>query len=185
MPIERLSGGEIVVKPEWYFPEELKTYLGGIGGRSDRLELLGSKLGEWMGLGYGGGLSPVLLPGFGELVKTATTEAEKLASRFIGAGVGFTPQFRNMLLGDILRGFYREAMDIYLSRLLELGKLLTEVEKAKRAGLLDILGFGKLAMPEVYIPAPTETTQIVKEEKPWWGYLLSGLGTGLGALLAG
>lgn len=184
MPIERLSGGEILVRPEWYMPEEVRTQLSALTEGRDVLSMLGSEIAGWVGVGRGGGLSPVLLPGFDELSRAVTREAEKLALRFIGSGVGYTPQFHS-LIGDILRGFYREASDIFMGRLLDFAKLLAQVETARQAAIGELLGMGKYIMPELYIPTPKETTQIVKEEKPWWSYLLQGLGTAAGVLLGG
>lgn len=180
--LKRLPGGGWVVEPMWYFPPEARTFISTIQQQAPYTQMLAERVADWLGLKGGGGLAPVFLPGYSELERQVADTTRRLASKYIGAGVGYSTQFYSDL-GDILRGFYREVADIYTGKVLDYAKLLASLSAAQYEPYLSILGLGRFISPDVYIPAPTTTTQIVKEEKPVWGYLLEGLGVGLGYLL--
>jgi hypothetical protein len=137
-----------VVEPEYFYPKkELQSVF------ANYFSMLPS-ISDILGRGI---TSPTSLPGYELLSKAAEEEANKLGAKFIGAGLGYTPQYVTGVR-DIYGNMMRNVADIFLERQLELVKALTGLYQ------LPMQLAGLTISPEIYVPSPT-TTKIVQEEK--------------------
>jgi len=147
-PLDLPKENPFVVEPEYFYPkEELQSIFAGYFSMLPRLSDILRR----------GITSPTSLPGYELLSKAAEEETKKLGSSFIGAGLGYTPQYVTGLR-DIYGNMMRNVSDIFLERQLDLVKSLTGMYQ------MPMQLAGLTISPEVYVPSPT-TTKVVQEEK--------------------
>jgi len=147
-PLDLPKEKPFVVEPEYFYPkEELQSIFAGYFSMLPRLSDILRR----------GITSPTALPGYELLSKAAEEETKKLGSKFIGAGLGYTPQYVTGLR-DIYGSMMRNVADVFLERQLDLVKALTGLyQMPMRLAELTI-------SPEVYVPSPT-TTRVIQEIK--------------------
>lgn len=186
----RVSGKTgVVVEPEWKMPDIATSLYSQIPKPQTTV--------PWGDIGmllYSQYLSPVrYLPEYETLSELARQEALKAGSRFIGAGVGYTPEF-----GRILSNLYSDMMgqitETLLSRRLDLAKALAEQQRlalqARELALepyklqLATLGLGKFLYPEIYVPGVAEQKIIQETVTDPTSQFLQGL-VALGTILSG
>lgn len=73
-----------------------------------------------------GKMNSSVIPGADIFKKVAEDETNRLLSRFIGSGIGLTPQFASGI-GNIYSDMMSRAVDSWLSRQIDFGKLLAGI----------------------------------------------------------